>query len=78
MPLIEKNSLKVKKLIDNSSQANQSNQQVSNLGNISLEIEGDLKLMKLEEKIKYLKEVYNFGEVRKIEQLLNLINTYKI
>ena len=78
MPLIENNSLKVKKLIDNSSQGNQSNQQVSNLGNINLELEGNLNLMKLEEKIKYLKEVYNFGEVRKIEQLLDLINTFKI
>lgn len=78
MPLTEKNSLKVKKLIDNSSQGNQSNQQVSNLGNINLELEGNLNLMKLEEKIKYLKEVYNFGEVRKIEQLVNLINTFKI
>lgn len=78
IPLIEKNSLKVKKLVDNSLQSNQSNQQASNLGNISLEIEGNLNLMNLEEKIKYLKEVYNFGEARKIEQLLNLINTFKI
>ena len=79
IPLVEKDSLQVKKLVDSSaSQSNQSTLQTSNLGKIVLEINGNLSRMSFEEKIKYQQQIYNFGEVRKLEQLLNLINTFKL
>ena len=29
-------------------------------------------------KLSLVKEIYNFGEARKLEQLLNLMNTFKL
>ena len=79
MPIIEKNSLEVKKLVNSSVQPNnQSFQQAPNLGNINLEITGNLSNLSIEESLKFLKEIYNFGEVRKLEQLSNLINTFEL
>ena len=79
MPIIERNSLEVKKLVNSSTQQNNaSSQQTTNLGNINLEIRGNLAIISIEERLKYLKEIYNFGEARKLEQLLNLINTFKL
>ena len=80
LPLTMRNSLQVKKLINNVNNPNniQSFQQTSSLGNINVEIIGGLNLISLEEKLKLYKNIYNFGEVRKIEQFLNLINTFKI
>ena len=79
MPIIERNSLEVKKLVNSSTQQNNSSsQQTTNLGNINLEIRGNLAIISIEERLKYLKEIYNFGVTRKLEQLLNLINTFKL
>lgn len=79
LPLTMKNTLSVKKLINNSSVPNNQNFQPSqNLGNINIEISGGLNIISLEEKNDLYKKTYNFGEVRKLEQLINLINTFKL
>ena len=79
LPLVMENTLSVKKLINNSNaQNNQNFQQIQNLGDINLEISGGLNIMSFDEKLELYKKTYNFGEVRKLEQFINLINTFKL
>jgi len=79
LPIVMENTLSVKKLINNANaQNNQNFQQIQNLGNINIEISGGLKIISFEEKLELYKKTYNFGEVRKLEQFINLINTFKL